>query len=189
MNTALLIAQFGYLAVLLGTVLEGETLLLLAGYSAHRGYLDLPTVIGVAWVGAMLGDQFFFWLGRRHALRLMRHFPTLRDKIELALQRIERHPTGIILTMRFLWGLRMALPAALGMSRIHWLKFSCLNSLSAMGWAALVAYIGWGFGAVIARHAAAWHHYEHWGMAGVILLALIWRVGRRWRARRTHATP
>jgi hypothetical protein len=61
MNIAALIAQYGYAAAFLGPLFEGETVLLLAGYAAHRGYLDF------AGLGAVTGDQFFFWLGRRHA--------------------------------------------------------------------------------------------------------------------------
>jgi membrane protein DedA with SNARE-associated domain len=31
---------YGYLAVLVGTFLEGETILVLGGVAAHRGYLQ-----------------------------------------------------------------------------------------------------------------------------------------------------
>lgn len=184
MDIAFVIARFGYLAVLLGTMFEGETVLLLAGYAAHRGYLDLTAVIGVAWLGAALGDQGFFWLGRRHGARLLQSRPAWRGKIERALRRIERHPQTTILAMRFVWGLRMALPAALGMSHVHWQRFFWLNLLSAAVWAMLVAGIGWSFGTLIASHAAAWHRYEHWGMAGVLALAAL---AHGWQRRRTHA--
>jgi membrane protein DedA with SNARE-associated domain len=56
------IIQFGYPAILVGTFLEGETILVIAGMAAHRGYLDLPVVIGAAFIGTLFGDQlFFFW--------------------------------------------------------------------------------------------------------------------------------
>lgn len=69
MDIAYLIACFGYAAVFVGT-LRGGTVLLLAGYAAHRGYLDSGLVVGVTWLGATLGDQLFFWRGCRHARRL-----------------------------------------------------------------------------------------------------------------------
>src|SRR5688572_33421924 len=37
-----LLDHYGYLAVLVGTVLEGETILILGGFAAHQGYLHLP---------------------------------------------------------------------------------------------------------------------------------------------------
>lgn len=60
-----LVGHYGYLAVAVGCVLEGETVLLMAGYAAHRGMLDLPGVMAVALASSFAGDQFWFWLGRR----------------------------------------------------------------------------------------------------------------------------
>ena len=65
MDLAALISQYGLIAVLAGSLLEGETVLLLAGYAAHRGYLDFTTVVAVAMLGAVIGDQAWFVLGRR----------------------------------------------------------------------------------------------------------------------------
>ena len=59
MDIATLIAQYGYAAVFLGALFEGESVLLLAGYAAHRGYLDFAALTGVAGIGAMTGDSSF----------------------------------------------------------------------------------------------------------------------------------
>ena len=48
----------------LGTLAEGESLLVLGSYFAHRGYLELGGVMLTAFVGAVCGDQLFFHLGR-----------------------------------------------------------------------------------------------------------------------------
>lgn len=60
MTLSALIARYGLAAVFAGTLFEGETVLLLAGYAAHRGYLDFSAVVAVAIVGAVAGDQFWF---------------------------------------------------------------------------------------------------------------------------------
>jgi membrane protein DedA with SNARE-associated domain len=60
-----LIATYSYPALFAGTVLEGEAVLIIAGFLAYRGYLELPYVILVAFLGAFLGDQLFFQIGRR----------------------------------------------------------------------------------------------------------------------------
>jgi hypothetical protein len=36
-----LILQFGYLTILLGSAIEGNAFVILGGFAAHRGYLDL----------------------------------------------------------------------------------------------------------------------------------------------------
>jgi membrane protein DedA with SNARE-associated domain len=173
MVLSILIAQFGYLAVFLGAIFEGETVLLLAGYSAHRGYLDFSMVVAVAWLGSVLGDQFFFWLGHRHGHHLIVRHPNLRARVERALGLIERHPVAVILTMRFMWGLRTALPIAIGLSAVNWRRFVWLNLLAAALWAPLIAAIGWGFGALLEQHAAGLRHFEHWLMAGVVAAAVL----------------
>jgi len=61
-----LLSQYGYLAVFVGALLEGESILLLAGYAANGGYLSFWIVVAIAFFGATLGDQMFFFLGRRY---------------------------------------------------------------------------------------------------------------------------
>lgn len=173
MDLSTLIAQYGLITVFVGSLLEGETVLLLAGYAAHRGYLDFASVVAVAMLGAVIGDQVWFVLGRRQGARLIARSPWLGDKIRRALILVERHPTKIILAMRFAWGLRTALPVAVGMSRISWQRFLLLNLLSALLWAPLVAGTGCFFGALLARHVDGLHRVEHWGMLAVVMLALI----------------
>lgn len=41
MNPEQLIADYGYLAILIGTFLEGETILALGGLAARMGHLEL----------------------------------------------------------------------------------------------------------------------------------------------------
>ena len=59
--------DFGYFALFLGTFFEGETILVLAGFLAFRGYMDINLVVVVA---------FFWQLCRRSALVL--HGPQAR---------------------------------------------------------------------------------------------------------------
>ena len=113
MDLPALLHQYGYALIFLGTLAEGETLLMLGGYFAHRGYLELGWVMVTAYIAAVCGDQLFFHLGRRHGKALLGRFPRLREKVNIALRRVENHQVKIVLTMRFLWGLRIALPVAL----------------------------------------------------------------------------
>ena len=50
------IETYGYAAILIGTFLEGETILVLGGFAAHRGYLSLPWVIVAAFAGTLSGE-------------------------------------------------------------------------------------------------------------------------------------
>src|SRR5690242_4763030 len=51
-----LLHHFGYLAVFIGTFLEGETILVFAGFFAERGYLKWLLVVLCAFGGAFAGS-------------------------------------------------------------------------------------------------------------------------------------
>ncbi len=63
MDLQSIIEHYGYAAILIGTFLEGETILVLAGLAAHQGYLVLSWVISAAFLGSLCGDQLFFIWG------------------------------------------------------------------------------------------------------------------------------
>jgi membrane protein DedA with SNARE-associated domain len=71
MSLETLITQFGYPALIIGLLLEGETVLVLAAFMAHRGYLSLPLVIVVGCLVSFASDQFFFWMGRTRGSRFL----------------------------------------------------------------------------------------------------------------------
>jgi len=186
MDLAALLHQYGYLLVFLGTLVEGESLLMLAGYFAHGGYLHLGGVIATAFVGAVCGDQFFFHLGRNHATRLFERFPRLHDKVLIAVRRAERHQTLVVLGMRFLWGLRIALPLAMGMTRMNGQKFFWLNLVSAAAWSTLFAFLGFGTSKLVTRMVDDLHRYEWW-IAGALVFGATVILGIRWLGARRPA--
>jgi membrane protein DedA with SNARE-associated domain len=184
MDLATLLHQYGYLLIFIGTFAEGETLLLLGGYFAHRGYLDLYGVMATAFVAAVCGDQVFFHVGRRHAGKLFARFPHLHDKVRDAVHRAERHQNTVVLCMRFLWGLRIAVPVAMGMTRMDAGKFFRLNLVSAAIWAVLFASLGFSASHLVASLVDDFHRYELWiagGLLGLgaLVLAIRWLSARR----------
>jgi membrane protein DedA with SNARE-associated domain len=186
MDLPALLHQYGYVLIFLGTFAEGESLLVLGGIFAHRGYLDLRGVMLTAYVAAVCGDQMFFHLGRRHAKGLLERFPRLRAKVNVALLRIENHQNVVVLSMRFLWGLRIALPVALGLTGMSARRFFLLDLISAAVWSAAFALIGFGTGRLFAGFIDNLHAYETWialalVLVGVLVLFLRWHGARRTR--------
>jgi membrane protein DedA with SNARE-associated domain len=176
-----LLHQYGYLMIFLGTLAEGESLLVLGSYFAHRGYLELGGVMLTAFVGAVCGDQLFFHLGRRHAKGLLERFPKLRDKVNVALRRVEDHQVKVVLSMRFLWGLRIALPVALGLTNMSARRYLLVNLVSAAIWSTVFSLAGYGVSRVLSQVIGNLHHYEWWIAGGLLLIAVIaaaWHFGR-----------
>jgi membrane protein DedA with SNARE-associated domain len=183
-----LLHTYGYALIFLGTLLEGESLLALGGLFAHQGYLDLRGVIATAFAGAVCGDQLFFHLGRHHAARLLARFPRLRRKVNVTLHQVESHQNKLVLSMRFLWGLRIALPIALGLTTMRAARYFLLDLISAATWSVIVALVGFGASGVFTRIVADFHHYEKW-IAVVLIVVAILAVAMHWGRPRRPRDP
>ncbi|VTM57520.1 DedA family inner membrane protein YohD [Klebsiella pneumoniae] len=58
-----LISQYGYAALIVGSMAEGETITLLGGVAAHQGLLKFPLVVIAVALGGMIGDQLLYLVG------------------------------------------------------------------------------------------------------------------------------
>lgn len=179
MDVAGFIQQHGYLALVLGSAIEGETFVILAGFAAHRGYLSLPAVILLAGVLNFCWDQFYFWLGRRHGRWALARFPSLAAKTQRVYALLERYHVPFIVGVRFLYGLRVAGPIAIGMSTVPRARFLALNLLGAMAWSAIFSLLGYAFGQAIELLLADLRAHESWLYAalatGGMIIWLVWQ--------------
>ena len=172
-----LVATYGYAAVLIGTFLEGETVLVLGGFAAHRGYLDLPWVVAAAFAGTVAGDQLYFYLGRLHGRSWLARRPAWQRESERVLALLHRHQTLVILGFRFLYGVRTVSPFVIGMSRVSPLRFTILNAVGAAVWAVAIGGLGYVFGHALEAVLGEVQRYEHWILAGIAAAgAVAWLV-------------
>lgn len=184
MDAAALIAQHGYWVLALGALLEGETVLALAGFAAHQGYLSFALVVAVAAAAGFCGDLFFFWLGRRHGARVLARLPSVSAQAGRVQRLIERYHEWVIVGVRFAYGLRIAGPVLIGTSNVAGWRFALFNALGALLWAPLIAGLGWTFGAAVERVLGSIRHIElALGAALIALGAALWLL-HRWRAGR-----
>lgn len=187
MNLAQFVADYGYAALVLGCLLEGETVVLLAGLAVHRGLLAGPWVLLLATVSSFLGDQFWFQVGHRHGERLLARFPRLARRRPWLQQRLFAHPDALVLALRFLVGLRTVGPILMGMGMIAPRRFFWLNLLGALLWVCTFVGAGYFFGEVaqrlLPRLMAAEERLFLILLGGVLLVHLL----RRLRSKRGGA--
>jgi membrane protein DedA with SNARE-associated domain len=176
-----LLQTYGYLAVLIGTFAEGETFLVLGGFAAHRGYLALPWVILAAFIGTLMGDQLFFYLGRKHTQWVLARRPLWKARIDRAHQLLERYRTLLILGFRFMYGLRTIIPFLLGMSSVSTRKFIILDVIAAFVWAVAVGTGGYLFGNILEIILGDIKHYELPILGAIAIIGLL-----LWALRRYH---
>jgi membrane protein DedA with SNARE-associated domain len=172
---------YGYLFLFIGTFLEGEAVLILAGYFAFQGTLSLPGVIITALTGSFLGDQFYFFLGRWKGKWLLGLFASMAKKFRRALRLIEKYGSFVAFVSRYTYGLRIALPIILGMTSLSRKRFLVLNLLSATSWAILFSLAGFFFGKSASYFIEDLDRYEPY-----IILVLFLIIGCFWFAHFIH---
>jgi membrane protein DedA with SNARE-associated domain len=176
--------HYGYYAILIGGFFEGETILILGAYAVHEGYLSMLPVISCGAIAAFGADQTYFFLARHRGVHLLQGRPKLSQRIERVGSFAARHPVATIFLMRFAWGFRIVMPAALGMGRLSAPAFMALDALAAVVWAAAVALFGIKITALAHAIAGPLHAWEQALIASAIVIALAVAFVRHRRSRR-----
>ncbi len=183
MSLESVIAQYGYWALIVGTALEGETILVVAGYLAHRGYLQLPLVIAAATFGTFVGDQVFFQLGRQSGEAFLARRPHWQARADRVRRLLDRHRIAVVMGFRFMYGIRTVSPFVIGMSGFSRKLFMLLNAASAALWAIVIGCAGYVFGRVLENMLDNAKHLEGLALLGIVGCGLaIWI----WHLRHTH---
>lgn len=186
------IETYGYAAVILGTFLEGEMILVLAGFAAYRGYLELEWVMLCAFIGSLTGDQLYFYIGRHFGAPIIRKRLSWQASADHVYRLLERHQVILILSFRFLYGVRSVAPFAIGASRrVPRLRFFALNAVGAAVWAVTVAWGGFLFGKTLQLLFEDVRRYEIYALVALVIIGfVVWvtsLVRRRRRAARRAA--
>jgi len=171
-----IVHQYGYLALFIGTFLEGETVLILAGFAAHQGYLDFDMVWIIAWVGAVLGDQTYFFIGRFRGQSLIAKYPKLQRRVERVTPSLEKYQNYVLAGFRFIYGFRTITPFAIGISRIGARRFMIFNVVSGIVWALVFTAAGFLFGHAAEALFGRVEEYEEYLFGGLILAGILFSL-------------
>lgn len=154
------IETYGYWAIFLGAILEGETALLAAGYALSQGLFD-PVLVYLVGAGAgTTGDSAWYLVGRMHGAAAIRRFPRLRPLRARAVLLLRRWERGAAFVARFAWGLRVVLPLTIGAARVRPVVFFPFNAAASLVFSALWLALGWLFGAAIGDWVRGIHPFR-----------------------------
>ena len=175
------IVAYGPLAIFLGAAFEGQAAVIAGGFLAHQNLVPLWLALACAAAGSGLIDQGLFLAGR--------HFRSARLVVRAArspgfaraLGFIERHPVSYVFAFRYLVGLRLVSPIALGITAIPSATFALLNAAAAVVWAGVFTGLGYGFGQTIETTFHRYQNLEHRLVLAAIVLgaaAALFYLGR-----------
>ncbi len=178
-----LISHYGYVALVVGSLAEGETVTLLGGVAAHQGLLKFPLVVAAVALGGMIGDQLLYLVGRRFGNGLLKRFPRHKKQIARARNLINHRPWLFVIGTRFMYGFRIIGPILIGASHLPPRIFLPLNILGAIVWASLFSALGYLGGEMIAPWLHQFdQHIKHLIWLALVI-ALVW-LARLWLKRR-----
>lgn len=140
------LSTYGVWAVLLGTFLEGESILVAGAIAARHGYMSITSVLVAALVGSFVGDQLYFFLGRIYGRKFLLQRPKWQGRVARVHRLLDKYHAAFILGFRFLYGLRSIAPFVLGTSSVAASRFVPLNFLGALVWSLTVGGMGYALG-------------------------------------------
>lgn len=164
-----LIAHYGYFAVLVGSVVEGDAIAIMGGIAARHGYLEFFATVLMAALGGMAADQILYFLGRRYGEGILARFHRHQAKIERMRELVQRHQSLWVVGVRFAYGFRIIGPLILGSSGIPVKRFILLNIFGGLLWGSAMVSFGYCVGELLHRFVAGHKSLELW-----LLIAVVW---------------
>jgi membrane protein DedA with SNARE-associated domain len=177
-----LFEDYGYWVVFLGTLFEntllvglivpGALVIILAGLSAHDGTISAPLAIVLGAAGTIIGDTISYCLGRFGWSRFG-HGKAVREFEEKIREPLLRRGALFVLVYHFAGYTRLFGPAAAGFLKMPYRKWAVADYAGACLW--VTTYLGIGYGLGVAGLSLdstdEWFRYFEWGL---LLIVAIW---------------
>ncbi|MFC5748828.1 DedA family protein [Actinomadura rugatobispora] len=162
-----------------GFVLPAETSVVVAGFLAHQGRVDVTLLAVVVVAAAIVGDSVGYEVGRRlgpsilDAALLRRH----ADRVQAARELIRRRGPVAVFLGRFVAFFRAVMPALAGLSHMPYRRFLPFNALGGLLWGVAFTLLGYFAGATYTRVESLVGHGVDIAVAIVVLALLtIWAL-------------
>lgn len=187
--------QHGY-ALLFGWVLLEQIglpvpaipLLLAVGALGGSGRMDLALALGLAIIAALVGDLFWYYLGRYRGSRVLKLLCRISLEPDSCVRRTEnvfaRHGAQSLLIAKFVPGLNTAAPPLAGIFRMPVARFMLFDGSGAFVWAATFTGLGYIFSdqlEQVAAYALRWGGWLVVVVVGSLASYILWKYVQRQR--------
>jgi membrane protein DedA with SNARE-associated domain len=178
---ATFVEHYGYFAVLLlimgedfGLPLPGETALVVSAAAAATGRLNIWGVLAAAVIGAIIGDNIGYFIGRRGGrplvLRVGSRVGITHERLAYAEGFFTKYGDGIIVGARFVEILRQLNGIVAGLLGMEWPQFLAFNALGATLWVGVWGAVGYFAGEHVDQiHATVLRFHRGLILTGVVV--------------------
>ncbi|QJC34999.1 DedA family protein [Enterobacteriaceae endosymbiont of Donacia piscatrix] len=150
-NLTKIMYKYGYLIILLSSLIEWETFIIIAGMLAHKKILNLNNIIIITIIGSIMSNQILFLVGKKYSKNFLSFFEKKNLKIKKYQVLFKKYPYFFIIITRFIYGFRLISPIVMGITNISSIKFFILNIIGAFIWTFFFTIAGYFFGEIISK--------------------------------------
>lgn len=181
------VQDWGYIAVFLGAIVEGETVILTSSALAALGYMNIYKIMLITFCTTVVVDQILFQVGRKYGPAFFEKYPKLRPRVNKAFHLLHRFDSWFILSFRFIYGIRVISPIVIGAAHVDPKRFAPLNILSALIWTLVSCYSGYMMGDVlekVLKNIETAKHYLTLGVGAAAIIAIAYFI---WKKRKNSS--
>jgi len=124
-----LLTEYGLWIVFIGMIVEGTAVIILSGVLCHMGVLPCESTLLVAILGAIAGDQMWYYMGQNYGEQFLSRFQNIQKQIEKLRKKVESKADILALTSRFIYSGAIAFPLVLGLHAYSHKRFTILDAI------------------------------------------------------------
>ena len=169
-----LVSQYGLWIVFFGMMTEGTIMIIVSGVLCYLGMLTLKETIPVAILGAFIGDQFWYFIGRHYGSHILNSYPLLKQRVKKLEGAVKKRGPWIAFSGRFIYSGAILFPVTLGTYGYLHKKFTLFNTLGIFIWSLLGISLGYILGTGAEQIFGKIRKIEHFAGLLFIIIFLIW---------------
>jgi membrane protein DedA with SNARE-associated domain len=186
-------SQYGYWAVFIGIALEntgvplpGETITVVAGFLAGSGELNYWIILASSICGAVVGDNFGYWIGKvggwQFLLKAGQLFRIEENKLEEVKDQFSKNAARAVFFGRFITLLRIFAGPMAGIAEMPYPQFFLCNLGGATLWATTTVTIAYFLGKLVPLEEVI-YIMGKFGLVALVIVLAIFIVPMLWEYR------
>jgi membrane protein DedA with SNARE-associated domain len=167
--------KYGLIAVFVSAMAEADVVPVLTGVVAHLGYFGFVPSIGIASLGAFVGDCVWFVLGRTRSKwirnsRIYARAGKIRENLD------RQFGVWQIPASHIIYGTRIATMIVSGVGELSFAKFALMDILGCVAFTSLLATLGFLFSTSASLIIGHVRRVELFLLMATILFTLVFRL-------------
>lgn len=167
------VIEYGYVILFLYSLGGGMLALLAAAILCHSTEeLNIYVCILLAFLANYLGTLLTYYFSRAYKKEFKRFASKHRRKIALLSLKMKRHDIIIILTQKYIYGMKSFVPMVAGFIRMPFLRFAIINIFACLLWAIILGSLGFAFAPFIKQIFIKLAKYPYLGPLFLVVLTV-----------------